>query len=109
MLMLIPFFLVYVRPNFVNNTESCLVLLKMAQHHGFRFGEIQHSLQFLPFGQNISALAEIFLKLLTSDVKKILKLLTGDVIVLNLVQTPTKLKYKFKNSVNLPKLQKFWL
>jgi hypothetical protein len=74
----------------------------------------------LNFGQNISALAEIFLKLLTSDVKKILKLLTSDVkkilklltsdvIVLNLVQTPTKLKYKFKNSVNLPKLQKFWL
>ena len=37
---LIPFFLVYVRPNFVDNTESCLVLLKMARHHGFHFGEI---------------------------------------------------------------------
>jgi len=61
------------------------------------------------FRPKYSALAEIFLKLLTSDVKKILKLLTSDVIVLNLVQTPTKLKYKFKNSVNLPKLQKFWL
>ena len=75
----------------------------------------QHSLQYLPFsqnisaslnfGQNISTLAEIFLKLLTSDVKKILKLLTSDVIVLNLIQTPTTLKYKFKNSVNFPKLQ----
>ena len=59
----------------------------------------------LNFGQNISALTEIFLELLTSDVKKILKLLTSDVIVLNLVETPMKLKYKFKNSVNLPKLQ----
>ena len=77
----------------------------MARHHGFRFGEIQHSLQYLPFSQNISTLAEIFQELLTSDVKKIMKLLTSDVIVLNLVQTPTKLKYKFKNSVNLPKLQ----
>ena len=61
------------------------------------------------FGQNISALAEIFMKLLTSDVKKIQKLLTSDVIVLNLVQTPATLKYKFKNSVKLPKLQKFCL
>ena len=83
------------------------------------FHSFQHSLQYLPFGQNISAslnfgqnisaLAKIFLELLTSDVKKILKLLTSDVIVLNLVQTPTKLKYKFKNSVNLPTLQKFRL
>ena len=33
----------------------------------------QHSLQYLPFSQNISALTEIFLKLLTSNVKKSFK------------------------------------